>query len=426
MALEIPANEGALSTSAYTVIVADDQVNIRDFIERVLERRMHCAVRSVENGDEVLAELAKVEPDVLITDMMMPGLHGLELITAARKQCPGLAIIAMTGYAADFPYVKVVQAGATDFIHKPFQPAELEAKLLRIFRERKTHHAQHVAETKYRNLFELSMDGMLIVDAQTHRISDANNALVEIAGRSLTDLRGQPLMDLFDQPDQVRLEQWLTLCEHSGKGTLADLTVPTPEGKRIHVDVTVTFIAVNAERLIFFAFKDVTDKVQVEQQLADAAQRDALTGLFNKRSFQNRIEAAVARARNKQIPLSLLFLDLDNFKHCNDTYGHQAGDKLLVAVGETIDKSVRTTRDEGFRLGGDEFAVLLLGADRENSLYVAERIQSEFRKYETLGTTMSIGIVQYTEDLQVETFMRAADEALYKAKGAGKDTIHLG
>ena len=122
------------------------------------------------------------------------------------------------------------------------------------------------------------------------------------------------------------------------------------------VDISVTFIKEQSEEVVFLAFKDVTAKRGIDERLADAAQKDVLTGLYNKRSYQNRIEWVTSKARQKESDLALLVIDLDNFKKCNDTYGHQTGDKILQSVGRVIVKCIRGgDSDQGFRVGGDEF-----------------------------------------------------------------------
>jgi len=409
----------------FTVLVADDELNARDFLAKAVEKRLGCKLLVVSTGDEALALLERHAPDVVVADLAMPGVQGLELVAALRTRAPETSIVALTGHPDDFPFVDAVYAGADDFIRKPFAPAELEAKLVRLFRERDALRARQAAESKYRSLFELSMDGMLLVNAEDQIIVDANQAFRELSERTPEALVGVPVCELFDGVDRIRLEQWLAICAHSGKGTMADLTIACPSGRLAHVDVTATFIEVASQRIIFLSCKDVTEKIQFEQQLAEAAEKDALTGLFNKRSFQNRIEGAINRARDRSLALGLMFIDLDNFKACNDTHGHQVGDQLLVVVSDVIRKSVRATSDDGFRLGGDEFAVILMGADRENCAHVAERMRAEFQKIKNYGASMSIGVALYSEGQQAEMFIRHADEALYRAKNAGKNTVEI-
>ena len=132
-----------------------------------------------------------------------------------------------------------------------------------------------------------------------------------------------------------------------------------PVGTDMSLDVNVTFVSFGGEALVMMVFRDVTEVRQLEQRLKQIAETDELTGLANKRSFRARLEWTIARSRGEGFPLTLVFVDVDDFKKCNDTFGHEVGDRALRAVGKAIRSSIRTGGDEGFRYGGDEFAVLL-------------------------------------------------------------------
>jgi two-component system, cell cycle response regulator len=413
--------------SEYRVLIADDLESVTTLIHRELSSRLNCTILIAHDGDQVIEILEKEDPvDVLVTDMMMPGLHGLELVSKVKAGYPGMNIVVMTGYASDFPYVEVIHAGADDFLSKPFPHAELEAKLIRLFKERALFQSRMLAESKYRGLFELSGDGMMLIDGEDYHVVDANRAFRRLCGLDVDDYSGKPVFDIFESRDRVRLDQWLKVCSQRGGGTMADLAIMHPEGRSVHVDVSVSFIETRMERILFLTFKDVTEKREVEQQLADAAQKDQLTGLFNKRSFQNRIEWVVKQTQQAGGKIALMMIDLDNFKRCNDTHGHQIGDKLLMSIGDVLRRSLRSSNmDEGFRCGGDEFTVLLQGTDMEGAYKVAERIQNHFAKLETYGTTMSIGLSEYVGGMAVDDFIRAADKALYAAKAMGKNAIQM-
>jgi diguanylate cyclase (GGDEF)-like protein len=156
--------------------------------------------------------------------------------------------------------------------------------------------------------------------------------------------------------------------------------------------------------------------------LIEAARKDELTSLFNRRSFDMQIEWAVKSAEENYSNYALQMIDIDNFKNCNDTYGHAIGDQVLRNLGEIIPKSIRNL-DSGFRFGGDEFAVILCGADSSISIIVAKRIQSYFNKIDNYGTSLSIGIAQFRMGMTAQEFVHLADNALYEAKRQGKNTI---
>lgn len=409
--------------SNYSVLIADDETFVCELLIRTVMKRLGCNVQTARNGNEALERLEEQNYEVLITDMVMPGLNGMELIREVRNQFPDVAIIVMTGFPDNFPFVDVIRAGANDFIVKPHPPQELEAKLVRTFEERRLRDAQVLAEAKYRSLFEYSMDGMALIDPRLAQIVDLNPAFANLCGRTRAEMDGVDIYSLLTGIDRERLQFALQHCESEGQSALADLVLAHAGGRTVAIDASLSYIGSPGQQFVLLVTKDVTEKRELEQHLADAAERDEVTGLSNKRRFRNRIEWAVTQAAQEEMPLSLLLMDLDNFKQCNDTYGHQTGDELLRHVGRIVRNSIRARTDEGFRFGGDEFAVILYGANVAVAQRVAERIRSEFAGCNTYGTTTSIGIAGFDAAQSSTEFIKQADEALYAAKSTGKNAI---
>jgi diguanylate cyclase (GGDEF)-like protein/PAS domain S-box-containing protein len=171
---------------------------------------------------------------------------------------------------------------------------------------------------------------------------------------------------------------------------------------------------------------DVTDRKNLEQQLTHQALHDPLTGIANRILFRDRVEHALAKLPRINFGLSVLFLDLDNFKAINDSLGHAAGDRLLILVAERLQDCLRAT-DTAARLGGDEFAVLIESVQRnEESLVIAERILEVMRQpFHIEGREVfvgvSIGIANCSnEKATADELLRNADLAMYLAKSGGK------
>ncbi len=151
----------------------------------------------------------------------------------------------------------------------------------------------------------------------------------------------------------------------------------------------------------------------------DLAVRDGLTGLFNRRYFNELVNVEVNRVKRFPTALSLLMLDIDNFKNYNDTQGHQAGDELLKSAAKVFKNSVRAV-DIVSRYGGEEFVIILPQADKKAAQIIAERLRVQISLY--LPTTVSIGIATLPDDAsEVEQLIEKADAALYQAKKTGKN-----
>src|SRR5215212_1652626 len=159
-------------------------------------------------------------------------------------------------------------------------------------------------------------------------------------------------------------------------------------------------------------------------RLSDAAVTDALTGLMNRRGFQELIETELERARRSGRPLSLLIGDLDHFKRLNDTFGHGAGDHALERLSVILETAKRRI-DTAARIGGEEFAVVLPDSDQHAAYILGERMRREVREtfmYEQYELTMSLGVATFpTHAKDVESLIAQADEALYAAKALGRD-----
>jgi diguanylate cyclase (GGDEF)-like protein len=179
----------------------------------------------------------------------------------------------------------------------------------------------------------------------------------------------------------------------------------------------------------------VADRLRQQRAaLTDAerrAQTDPLTGVLNRRSLIERLDAACVRARARGLPIAVLFLDLDHFKLINDSFGHQAGDACLQAIIAPIQSELRQSDVIG-RFGGEEFVVILSGADTAAALPIAQRIRARIANVRVHGygapiaLTCSIGIgASDTLGLWGEQLISRADAAVYAAKRAGRDQVKV-
>jgi diguanylate cyclase (GGDEF)-like protein len=287
------------------ILVVDDEPQASDIISDALTAQGH-RVETARDGAEAVEMIGKNKYSMVVTDMDMPRMDGMQLIEYIVRNHGNIDIIAITGHIMKYTYTEVVEAGAADFITKPFSLNELEAKLNRLIRER-----------------------------------------------------------------------------------------------------------------------------NLKQQLARLAVRDPLTGLSNRRSFEENVRKEAIRTVRYQHSLFLFFMDVDSFKQYNDLCGHQAGDGLLIETANLLTNSIRENIDSVYRYGGDEFVMLLPHLPAEQALSVAERICSKFDLLKFEPTSLSIGIARFIEksgsiDLDIQDMIQRADSALYAAKkGPSKNQVFI-
>ncbi len=176
--------------------------------------------------------------------------------------------------------------------------------------------------------------------------------------------------------------------------------------------------------------KDRRALEEANAQLRYLSYHDPLTGLYNRRAFDEHLKAEWQRAIRHRYPVSLLMMDIDDFKKYNDTQGHIAGDRVLRRIADVIKLMVNRPGDMVARYGGEEFVVLLVGTVREGAIYLAEEILSKVRELQLPHpdtdrriVTISIGCTTTvpSREKDLTEFIRCADEALYRAKSEGKD-----
>lgn len=307
------------------ILVADDELSIRKLVAEILTEEGH-NVTLAEDGQDALEKFGQIWHEIILSDIRMPKMTGIELLAATKKINEHTQFIIMTSHASVDNSIAALKQGAFDYILKPFDDLDL------------------------------------VVDA-------VNRAIANLSA--------------------IRKQEYL----------LSTLTRQNDELGSLN------------------------------KKFREMAIRDGLTGLFNHRHAQDLLTEEFDRAQKFDRDLSLLFMDLDNFKFYNDTHGHQAGDELLQLLGEMM-TSITRESDIVARWGGEEFIIIAPETGESQACRLAEKIRTQVAEYDfphageqPLGLmSVSIGVATTTGDVEnVEMLVKFADEGAYHAKENGRN-----
>ncbi len=281
-------------------------------------------------------------------------------------------------------------------------------------------------------IYEQTHEGINITDT-SGKIIDVNPIFCEITGYSRDEVIGQSpsILSSGKQSPEFYADMWKSL--HESGHWQGEVWNRKKDGELYAELLTISSIQDESNKTSHYVglFSDITFHKEQQQALELMAHYDVLTQLPNRTLFIDRFNQAIAHSKRSESLLAICFLDLDEFKPVNDTYGHNVGDQLLIQVAERIKDNIRE-EDTVSRQGGDEFALLL--GDIESPFEGEEmlgRLNSSLAKPYTIDNNIitisaSIGVALYPEDnADLDTLLRHADQAMYQAKLAGKNRFHL-
>ncbi len=427
---------------AHILIIDDTPLNI-EILLGILEGDY--ALSFATSGRNALELLAKgVKPDLILLDVMMPDMDGFA-VCAALKADPDtrdIPVIFVTAKTDALSEIRALKAGGVDFIHKPVNQALVRARVqLHLELERRARAlARSLAETQrlhaellvLNQAMEQSPTSIVITDA-TGNIQYVNPFFSLLTGYAADEVLGQNprLLKSGHTAPETYEDLWAHLIR--GEPWKGELINRRKNGEVYWEEAYIGPVRDAAGRISHFvAVKiNVTDRILTQERLIHMASHDVLTDLPNRGLFAERVQQALELAKRHATKLALLFIDLDQFKPVNDTWGHRLGDLLLRAVAERMKPRVRAADTIG-RIGGDEFVVLLTDLEEPDAaLQVAEELRQALAQPfviegHELSISASIGIALYPDHgADAEELSRHADLAMYRAKQDGRDRLNL-
>jgi len=309
--------------------------------------------------------------------------------------------------------------------------------MLLVARSRRLNADRLSLESRYRAIIEQAQDGLLVADARTGEIVDANPAVQQQLGFTLDELRGRSVLSVLRGPNDSQDPVIATLARVEPSRGI-ELVQWLKDGRQIDVEVSCVPIESRDRRLVSYLMRDLSERKKAQSQLLANQQRldklanhDTLTGLPNRLFLQAHLPEAIARCHESGQMLAVLFLDLDRFKHINDSRGHEVGDKLLQEIAKRVRAAVRPA-DIVVRMGGDEFVVVLHKVNAPDEVAIAATRINEVLSApvmidgRALVATVSIGVSLFPRDgATMGELLKHSDTAMYQAKDLGRNNFQV-
>ncbi|MES2352932.1 MAG: EAL domain-containing protein [Pseudomonadota bacterium] len=459
------------SSKTSTILIVDDTAANLVVLTTYLDS-CGFSVIIAQDGQEGIARAQFAQPDLILLDVMLPGIDGFEVCRRLKTNADtkNIPIIFMTALSDTSDKVTGFSVGGADYITKPFQIAEvlarvnthlalhamqqqlqcaqneLEERVARrtdeLARANAALEAENIErrvvqeklkdqEARIRRLIESNIIGIFFwrLDGS---IDEANDAFLQITGYSRQDLLSGHVQWVGMTPEEYRAADQLTIKQlvKTGKCTPYEKEYIRQDGSRIPILVGGAFFEDSQKKGVGFVL-NLTERKQAEERIRFMAHHDALTGLPNRILLQDRITQALTSARRTGTQVAVIFIDLDDFKRINDSLGHDIGDRLLQMVAIRFQECVREG-DTVARLGGDEFVLSAPSLINSNDAALVARKALEALRLpfmvdrHELHLSGSIGISLYPGNgPDVETLMRAADTAMYHAKIRGRNNYQF-
>jgi two-component system cell cycle response regulator len=434
------------------ILLVDDEKMARTLYGDYLREAGH-SVTAVSSFEEVQEALAAEPYDSVVTDLILPGTDGMEVLRYTKERYPGIEVVVITGLDKVDPAVRAIKSGAAEYLVKPVAPEALQHAVRRALTTRDLLR-ENASLRQYVSLLEMGQRIATTLDRERLAIavSSALEAQTLASAVLLLSRESGPLKlhghSGLDPEKVAELEP--VLCEQL-QGIRTPRALDTVPGGHPHVlafpasdgdlslgQIVLLFsgpppenvpeVAGFLARHYALALRNLGRFAEVE----DLAYMDDLTHLHNMRYLHLVLDREVKSSQQTQVPFSLLFMDLDHFKAVNDTYGHLVGSRLLVEVGRVLKSCVRE-RDVVVRYGGDEYVVVLRGTDSAGALRVAERIRRTMESHRfvpregiTISLTTCVGVAGFPEHARDKgALLDMADRAMYRGKRGTRNVVYM-
>lgn len=416
--------------SEIRIFYVEDEPFIREGFVRFLRRRTD-NIFVYTNGKEALDAFDEMKPDLIITDIRMPVMDGLEMSEKIREKNPNIPIIVTTGHNEEDLFLRSIDIGIDKYIKKPINFAEL-IQVVKKISASIIHEKQMEHQNQFlREVMDLNPNFVMTTDG--HRCTYLNESFKKFLGCTSVDdyietygnINGVLVHQEGSFYSEKPVQEWIreTIRDNYHNRMVMLKSMKSQENTSCLLNIR----PVPEKEEWLLSFTDVTSLEQEKQVYRMLSQQDPLTKIYNRKKFFEEVEKELERISRYGQQLSMLIFDVDYFKTVNDKFGHQLGDRVLIELTDIVRKNIRKT-DVFARYGGEEFVLLMPGTDLNGATEKAESIREAIssNSFEKCGQiTCSFGVAGYKNGDTADSFVQKADIALYKAKGTGRNNVQI-
>jgi diguanylate cyclase (GGDEF)-like protein len=427
-----------------SVLYVEDENDVREFTSKLLSSLLR-KIYTAQNGLEGLETFKnhKDDIDLIISDINMPKMNGLEMCENIRKINSEVPLVITSAHNDTNFLKKAIDVGVNTYAMKPIdlyqliesiikamEPILLKRKLIELNLSLESKIEQEI--NKIKSILD-AQDNIIIV-TNKEKITNVNKKFLNFFNIDDFDnfiSNKKNIFDFFEEEfgfitkEQIKKqESWIKYIKDLHEiDRIVKIKSGSNEEKIFAINVDYYE---NKEDYYVFSLTDITKIKEKSNLLEYQASHDKLTGLFNRNKFDEIYSKELKRAKRYNNNLSMILFDIDNFKSVNDNFGHQIGDEVLKEISKVLLNNIRET-DICVRWGGEEFLILLPQTDLFGAQAVAEKLRTNIKEepltQKELIVTASFGVSQMNELDDENLFVSRCDKLLYKAKNSGKDIV---
>ena len=438
------------------ILVVDDDAGDAELLRQRLKAipRLEFDFRHVFDSRAALDVLQGGEVDIVLLDYVLDLETGLDALHAIRDAGFLGPLIVVSGRGDEYAAINSMRAGADDFLVKQDLGTDELRRSIQFaesrYGERLAERSLEETDRKLQAIFDTAVDAIITID-ETGAVESFNRSAERMFGYRRSEILGKNVRCIVPPPHQERHDDYIANYLRTGRASIIgvgrEVEGLPKDGRTFPIHLSISEIKLRGKRLLTGILRDITAERRILDALQESnrqleelngelealAAADGLTGLANRRSFDQRLESEWKRAAREQTEIALVMIDVDCFKAYNDSLGHLAGDDCLKAVATSLKASCRRPADLAARYGGEEFCLLLPHTESHGAVELADATRAAIKALalphpgSSIGgqVTVSVGVATARPGSQTvpADLIAAADGALYRSKEDGRNRV---